>query len=409
MNPDSRLAYLVSHPIQYQAPLLRRIASEPGIDLTVFFISDFSLREYRDEGFGAALKWDIPLLGGYKHEMLETVGDSFPVTGIRPWVKNLRSVLRNGNFDVLWLHGYSQVTSLRAIAMARKLGIKTLVRSDGQLASAEGRPAVRRIKAMAVRRLFRLIDGFLSVGSMNSQYYEYFGVAPDRIFDLPYAVDNEFFQSRALAASGDRESLRRLLGLEPGRPIILFASKLIERKRAIDLLEAYALLPRENGEPNPYLLFVGDGEERPNLEQRLRELDLASVRFLGFRNQGELPALLDLCDVFVLPSVREPFGLIVNEAMNAARPVIVTDEVGAAPDLVENGANGYVVPARDLSALASALHDVTSNTDKAKRMGLKSKEMIDRWDFESNVAGLWEALGSLLPERTSHARSRLSP
>ena len=68
-----KVAYLVSHPIQYQAPLLRRIAQEPDIDLTVFFGSNFSVQEYVDKGFGVDVKWDVPLLDGYRHEFLPSI------------------------------------------------------------------------------------------------------------------------------------------------------------------------------------------------------------------------------------------------------------------------------------------------------------------------------------------------
>jgi hypothetical protein len=74
-----RLAYLVSHPIQYQAPLLRRIAQEPDIDLTVFYGSDFSVRGCKDEGFGVGVKWDIPLLDGYRYEFLPSLRDNATV------------------------------------------------------------------------------------------------------------------------------------------------------------------------------------------------------------------------------------------------------------------------------------------------------------------------------------------
>ena len=69
-----RLAYLVTHPIQYQAPLLRRIAAEPGIDLTVFFCSDFSLQKFLDPDFGQVIAWDIPLMEGYRYEVLPALG-----------------------------------------------------------------------------------------------------------------------------------------------------------------------------------------------------------------------------------------------------------------------------------------------------------------------------------------------
>src|SRR5580693_8332123 len=101
-----RLAYLVSHPIQYQAPLLRRIAQEPDIDLTVFFGSDFSVRGYRDEGFGVGVKWDVPLVEGYKHEFLPKLRDGQDVGVMTPLNRGIASRLRGRGgeppFDAVW-------------------------------------------------------------------------------------------------------------------------------------------------------------------------------------------------------------------------------------------------------------------------------------------------------------------
>src|SRR5438445_10698521 len=103
-----RLAYLVSHPIQYQAPLLRRIAREPDIDLTVFFGSDFSVKGYKDEGFGGVgVKWDVPLLGGYRHEFLPVLRDNATVSPTRPMNYGIASRLKGAAgqaaFDALWV------------------------------------------------------------------------------------------------------------------------------------------------------------------------------------------------------------------------------------------------------------------------------------------------------------------
>jgi glycosyltransferase involved in cell wall biosynthesis len=121
---------------------------------------------------------------------------------------------------------------------------------------------------------------------------------------------------------------------------------------------------------------------------------LADVRFLGFRNQTELPAFFDLCDVFVLVSKHEPWGLVVNEVMAAGRAVIVGDEVGCAPDLVKNGVNGFTVPAGDIDALVEALCVVTGSAERARRMGEESRRIIDTWSFSEDVAGLRRALES---------------
>jgi glycosyltransferase involved in cell wall biosynthesis len=140
------------------------------------------------------------------------------------------------------------------------------------------------------------------------------------------------------------------------------------------------------------LLFVGDGEERRRLEERVRRLGWRSVLFLGFKNQSELPRYYDLCDVFVLPSEKEPWGLVVNEAMNAAKPVVVSDRVGCAPDLVRDGVNGFVFPAGDIGALAERLRRLTEDPELARRMGEESLRIIDKWNFDADVQGLLEAL-----------------
>src|SRR5207245_1289927 len=110
-----------------------------------------------------------------------------------------------------------------------------------------------------------------------------------------------------------RDELATELRLEPARPVILFASKLQERKNCAHLIDAYARLASTDLRPLPYLIIVGDGEERAALERQAAATGLDSIRFAGFRNQSELPRFFDLATVFVLPSRHEPWGLIVNE------------------------------------------------------------------------------------------------
>src|ERR1700677_2703250 len=126
-----RLAYLVSHPIQYQSPLLRRIAQEPEIDLTVFFGSDFSIQGYRDKDFGVDVKWDVPLTDGFRHEFLPALRDDGTEGVFSPISRGILGRLRS--FDVLWVHGYGTVNQLHGILAAKALGIPVLVRSDSQL------------------------------------------------------------------------------------------------------------------------------------------------------------------------------------------------------------------------------------------------------------------------------------
>jgi glycosyltransferase involved in cell wall biosynthesis len=188
------------------------------------------------------------------------------------------------------------------------------------------------------------------------------------------------------------------LELDPARPVILFAGKLQPRKHCGHLMEAYALLaPAAGEEPHAYLVIVGDGEERAALQRQAAATGFSSIRFCGFRNQSELPRFFDLATVFVLPSRHEPWGLIVNEVMNAGRAVIVSDDVGAAPDLIADGVNGCVVPVGDVEALAGALRRVLETPGNAEAMGQRAFERIQNWSFEEDVQGLRRALEHVAP------------
>ncbi len=404
MDGGYRVACLVSHPIQYQAPLFRYLAARPGIGLTVFFLSDLSVHAYRDSGFGLDVKWDLPLLDGYQHEFLPRIGSGSGLSFWRPWTFGLRARLRRGQFDALWVHGYAHRGCLAGIAAAKSLNIPVLLRGESNLLSETDDALKLGVKRIAMPALLRTIDGVLAIGQLNRDYYLRYGVGGQRIFPMPYAVDNEFFRTAAERARPHRERLRGELGLKPGRAVILFASKMQPHKRAGDLLEAYARLsPDGVAEPESYLVFAGDGEERANLERRARELKWDSIRFIGFRNQSELPPLYDLCDVFVLPSDREPWGLVVNEAMNAGKPVIVSDRVGAGPDLIDDGVNGFVYPARDVAALAARLRQLIDSTEHRIAMGARALERIARLDFAADRDGLLAALDSIVGKKARAA------
>jgi glycosyltransferase involved in cell wall biosynthesis len=275
---------------------------------------------------------------------------------------------------------------------AKALGIPVLTRSDSTLIDRPRGGVKQAVKKLFFAGLRQLIDGVLVVGTMNEEYWRASVGDSVPLFRMPYAVDNDFFRHRSEEAASGRGELLAELNMEAGRPVILFASKLQYRKHADHLLEAYKLLI-ERTSVRPYLVIVGDGEARAEPERSAEGLE--DVRFCGFRNQSELPRFFDLATVFVLPARHEPWGLIVNEVMNAARPVIVTDDVGAHPDLVTNGVEGYVYPVGDIAALTEALDRVLSVPGEAERMGRNASERIGRWNFEEDIAALRRALASL--------------
>ena len=386
--------------------MLRRIAQEPDIELTVFFGSDFSVRDYKDEGFGVGVKWDVPLLDGYRHEFLPLLRDSSSPGVLSPLNYGIFSRLRGSRgapgFDVLWVHGYSSVNTMQAMVAAKALGIPVLVRAEPWLADRVRDGATLVAKRAFFRLLRELIDGALPIGTLNAAYWRHYLGEDFPLYAMPYAVDNRYFQRRCMEVREGRGALRNELGLDSERPVILFASKLQTRKRCADLLAAYKNLCAGAGlEPHPYLVIVGDGEERAALERQAEESRLEGVRFCGFRNQSELPRFFDMATVFVLPSRHEPWGLIVNEVMNAGRAVIVSDDVGCQPDLVEDGVEGCVFPAGDVAALTDALRRVLATPETAAAMGQRALAKIETWNFEEDVRGLRRAIAQVTRKITA--------
>ena len=405
-----RLAYLVSHPIQYQAPLLRRIAQEPDIELTVLFGSDFSVRGYKDQGFGVEVAWDTPLTEGYRHEFLRPLRDNGTVSATSPISRGiyqrLGGLTGKPAFDALWVHGYASVNALAGIVAANLLGMPVLLRAESWLGDRPRGGLKLALKHLLLHDLGSLIDAVLPIGTANSRYWtNYFGRRVPQ-FLMPYAVDNASFRAKATEARSNIDALRVELLLEPGRPVILFASKLQTRKHCNHLVEAFARMMR-SATPAPYLVIVGDGEERTRLEAQVNALGLTShVRFAGFQNQSALPRYFALASVFVLPSRHEPWGLIVNEAMASGCAVIASTDVGSHMDLITNGVDGITYPVGDIDALTAALQRVFATPETAAKLGVAAGQRMEGWSFEQDVAGLRAALAAVTRKLPALPRER---
>jgi glycosyltransferase involved in cell wall biosynthesis len=365
-----RLLYLVSHPIQYQAPLLRLIAAEPGLSLKVVFERDFSSRRYHDSGFGVDVEWDVPLRDGYDSALAAET--------------DVAAAIHDA--DAIWLHGWESALMRSVLARAHTAGRPILMRGENWSgAMPYGMPPRSWLKRLYLARIFSRCRAFLAIGSRNRAYYEDCGIEPSRIFDMPYAIDNEFFARRATPEAVAEVRVRH--DIARARKILLYAGKLTQRKHADHLLAAWRNAPWPEG-ARPILLIVGDGELRGQLEREAGP----DVIFAGFRNQSEMPAYYAAADLFALPAEREPWGLAINEAMACGTGIIATDQVGAAYDLVGTD-TGIRIAAGDVTGLARALPDLMARSDA---LGCAAKARIANWDFRADIAGLRAALDAVV-------------
>jgi glycosyltransferase involved in cell wall biosynthesis len=385
-----KLAALVSHPIQYQSPLFRELSFHPEVDLTVYFCNDWGIREdYVDHsGFGVKVRWDVPLLEGYKYKFLSNLSRR-PLSGFLGLINpSIIKEMRDNHYDAIWIHGYTSLTNLLAFLGAWISKTPIILRGESHLLNY--RPLWKRVlKKIALTLIFKKVFAFLPIGTLNAEYYKHYGVPKEKMFLTPYSVDNCLFSKKYEELYGSRNNYKKRLGIAPEMPVILYASKMIPRKRAMDLLKAYQKI---HAGIDAVLIFVGDGIERTVLEAYTKNHNLRNVFFTGFKNQTELPEYFVIADVFVLPSTDEPWGLVINEAMNFGLPIITTDKVGAFPDLVKSGEIGFIYPVGDIEELAKCLLKLLKDSELRKKMGKHSLEIISKWSFREDAEGILAAL-----------------
>ena len=383
-----------SHPIQYFAPLYAYLNAAPDLDVTALYLSDCSIRGGKDAGFGQDVRWDVDLLAGYRSVFVGKAARTREPGGFWSLIApQVWSELNSGRYDVVWLHGHRYAADLIALMAAKTAGLPVMMRGDTHLGiPCRGIKSILRRPLMGT--LYRACDRLLAVGSANAAYYRAMGVSDQKIFLVPYSVDNDRFVEAVKLTRDQKAEVRRRYNVPTDRPSVLFAAKFIRRKRPSDLLEAARRLRMETDRPFT-VVMAGSGE----LEQELRSFCTAhaldNVVFTGFVNQSELPALYAASDVFVLPSQDEPWGLAVNEAMCASLPVIVAREVGCVADLVRDGVNGYTPEAGDIEGLARALRRLIEDEGLRQRQGQASLARILQWGYRQSLEGIRAALAGL--------------
>jgi glycosyltransferase involved in cell wall biosynthesis len=237
----------------------------------------------------------------------------------------------------------------------------------------------------------------LYVGKANHDYYRLHGVPEKRLFFSPHAIDNDrFLLTDELAAAG--RAWRAELGIPEGNLLVLFAGKFEQKKRPLDLLRSFSGLKQ----PNAALLFAGAGILEPALREAAKGMEW--VFFAPFQNQSLMPRTYAAADLFVLPSYgnQETWGLAINEALCAAKPVVVSNHVGSGPDLVVPGTNGLIFEAGNVESLAVALKEALSDQERLIRWGRAGQRIVSNYNFAHATKGLERALVHAVTSNVNH-------
>jgi len=383
-----KIAVLGLHPVQYQASFYRALHNNKAIMETVYYLDDLSLHEYFCEEFSTNIKWDQPLMDGYRSIFLKNISwnkDSMLFGRINP---GIITVLLRGRYDAVIITGYTTLTALIALLVAKLSGVKVLFRVEADLNNqSQGLKSV--LKHLFLPTLFKLCNAVMFSCKKNRDYFCHFGVPDQKLFPILSSVENSSFQEKRKALL-DKKRLRRKLGIPEEPVVVLYVGRLTERKRPHDLLAAFQNCLEVARDT--VLVVVGDGPLRNSMEEQANKKYAGKVIFAGFKNLSQTPEYYAASDIFVLPSEYDPTPKVVNEAMNFSLPVIVSTGVGTANDLVQHDVNGFVFNKGDVETLGTYLLKLMADTKLRRSMGKAALDTVSDWSPEKNVEGVISAL-----------------
>ena len=393
-----RLLVVCSHPVQYAAPVFRRMAQHPKLDLLVAYCSLQGAEPGLDPEFGIEVAWDVPLLDGYRWVH---VPNRSPRPGLGRFFglinPGLWRLIRTGGFDALMIYtGYMYASFWLATLAAKSDGASLLFGADSTtLRPRDGRRWKAWVKPLVVPWVFRRADVVMAGSSATAELMRSFGIGEDHIVVTPSAMDNEWWIQRAQEA--DRDAVRAGWGVT-GEAVVLFCAKLQPWKRPLDVLRAFA----KADVPNACLVYAGDGPLRAAVETEAAALGISGrVRMLGFVNQSRLPAVFRAADLFVLPSEYDPCPLVVCEAMLCGAPIALSDQIRGRFELVEPGKTGIIYPCGNVDALAAIFREMLLSRERLRDMGAAARRRMEAWSPEKNIGFLVRAI-----EEAVRVRSR---
>jgi glycosyltransferase involved in cell wall biosynthesis len=395
LSTKCRVAIVVSHPIQHFVHLYKALAKSEQIELKVFFCSKIGLERYFDRDMNVEIQWATDLLGGYDHEFLAEA-DQITVSGFTS-INNpsIIKALKTFNPQVVQLHGYAQLTLLRAMVWCKLMAIPLMLWSDSSLLFK--RAAWKTLlKDKILPHLLNQFSAVLSTGDNNTAYYRHYGVNANRIFSCPFTVDEASLLNAKDNKAALKAQVRNQYAIAEDEFVLLFVGKLAPWKRPQDLLDALLIVQKKLGTSTKLVaFFAGNGVMREALEAQTKAQNIRAV-FAGFVNVDVLPSIYAMADVLVFPSEKEPYGLSAREAICLGLPLIVSDQIGCIgqSDVVREGENALIYASKDVPMLAAAIHQLSANPAKISAMSAASLRISLEMNASKSVAGFLSAVNA---------------
>ncbi len=386
-----RVAIISNSVTPYRVHLHQRIVQEcQDLELWSIFTHEFSNAPWK---IGVPEEIRPVFFGAGEDSLGQGIAGS-PIRDIRKATR-IVGELKLRAIDAVILFGYNDLCLLGLLAWCRYRKIPCFVFGDSNVQNEARNGIKMRLKRALLPRVLQLFTGAMFCGRMGADYFAHYGVPLKKLFPFPYEPD---YKKIAETTTDEQDSVITKLHMEIDCRRILYSGRLVEVKRVDLLITAFQNLARDY--PGWNLIIAGDGEMRDKLAAQIDPALRSRIQFLGFINDPcELAAVYSSCDVLVLPSDVEPWGVVVTEA--ATRMALVcSSQVGAAYDLVEDHRNGCMFPAGDAQALTQALREVM-HPDTIDVKKAASPLILAKWRARTDpVAGLRQALsaaGFLIP------------
>lgn len=379
MITKTRIAIVVSHPIQHFCPQYVSFAENKNISLKVFFGSALGFKKYNDINFKQQISWGNLALEKFDHVFLN--GDSVIQADKHLDAATLEKELELYQPDLVFVYGYFQKLQRRAYHWSVKNKIPIAYVSDSEL--RHHRNLFKDwIKSVFLRRYFSKVSYFLSMGDANEAFYKKYGVSEEKIIRMHYPIDVVQYSHSYQVKHLLRNKIREQYAIAEEETVITVVGKLAPWKNQDHLIEAMKLLEKE--ECFIHLFMLGSGNMKEAWAEKAGQLTKSKVHFTGFVTIEDLPAYYAAADIYVHPASLEPHSVAISEAIYMGCPVILSDRCGSYGDTddVQVGKNGYVYPFGNIPDLVEKLKQLIKEKETREEFGKYSHKIA--FKFQNN-------------------------
>ena len=360
-----KVAFILTHPIQYFSPFFKELAKRKNIEFIVFYTLGDNKNEF-DVGFNLNVKWDVDLLDGYNYYFANNISQ-YPNTNSFNGMDcpDLISDILNYSPDKIVVFGWNYKCHLKVLRYFKNK-IPIYFRGDSTFIDDQGF-AKKIIRVIYLKFfVYKYIDYAFYVGINNKDYFLKCGLKENQLLYFPYSINSSFYCDKPTKVN-------------PEKINILYVGKLQNKKNPLLLIKAILAL----GDYPLYLKIIGDGELKSDIVKYLSN----RIQFCGFKNQTEIVDIYKKADILIMPSSgpNETWGLVLNEAAASGLALIASNRVGGALDMIHEGRNGYIFKNNDLIDLIDKILLIINDISCLNVMKQNSIEIANKYKLDNTI------------------------